>query len=469
MRVKVDAATRKPVEKSAADRSKFQPVTEDTMASVLATWTGIPVQKLTSDESVKLLQLEQQLHERVVGQAEAARAIGRAVRRARVGLSSPTRPVASFVFSGPTGVGKTELAKALAEVYYGDERASMVRLDMSEYMERHAVSKLTGPPPGYIGYEQGGQLTEAVRRQPHTVILLDEIEKAHPDVYNVMLQILDDGRLTDSKGRTVDFTNSILIMTSNVGSSAILEEVASAAAEEDGSDEEEYFIEEDEENERDYDEEETIVAEDDNEDEEESKSFEQVAAATPTTPNELISSVEAMERLISDAEAGRTAPIPTELQTMITQMRAITSTTKDALREVETNSGEENKEFAEAAGESAKAKEGEDAKKKQMMKKRSRRKSLVKRRRRTADDASGAFTSTAAAESYGRMQALVKKELLASFRPEFLNRLDEIIVFRSLTKPELTEVRMPSFMHSFSFVLYALLAFWKYLPGRLTD
>ena len=177
MRVKVDAATRKPVEKSAADRSKFQPVTEDTMASVLATWTGIPVQKLTSDESVKLLQLEQQLHERVVGQAEAARAIGRAVRRARVGLSSPTRPVASFVFSGPTGVGKTELAKALAEVYYGDERASMVRLDMSEYMERHTVSKLTGPPPGYIGYEQGGQLTEAVRRRPYNVVLFDEVEE----------------------------------------------------------------------------------------------------------------------------------------------------------------------------------------------------------------------------------------------------------------------------------------------------
>ena len=137
------------------------------------------------------------------------------------------------MFSGPTGVGKTELAKALAEVYYGDERASMVRLDMSEYMERHTVSKLTGPPPGYIGYEQGGQLTEAVRRQPHTVILLDEIEKAHPDVYNVMLQILDDGRLTDSKGRTVDFTNSILIMTSNVGSRAILDEVSALGEEED--------------------------------------------------------------------------------------------------------------------------------------------------------------------------------------------------------------------------------------------
>jgi len=197
-------------------------VTAEDVAAVVSTWTGIPVTALSSDESSSLLQLEARLHERVIGQDEAAQAIGRAVRRARVGLSSPTRPVASFLFSGPTGVGKTELAKALAAEYYGEEKA-MIRLDMSEYMESFAVSRLTGPPPGYVGYEAGGQLTEAVRRRPHAVLLLDEIEKAHPDVYNILLQILDDGRLTDNKGRTIDFTNVLLIMTSNLGSRAILE------------------------------------------------------------------------------------------------------------------------------------------------------------------------------------------------------------------------------------------------------
>merc|ERR1719389_1131496 len=169
-----------------------------------------------------MLDLEAQLHERVIGQNKAVSAIARALRRARVpGLRAPRRPVASLVFSGPTGVGKTELAKAVVESYYGAEKA-MVRIDMSEYMEAHAVSRLTGPPPGYVGYDQGGQLTEAVRRYPHTVVLLDEVEKAHPDVFNVLLQVLEDGRLTDNKGRTVSFRESLLIMTSNVGSKNIL-------------------------------------------------------------------------------------------------------------------------------------------------------------------------------------------------------------------------------------------------------
>merc|ERR1719316_715150 len=169
-----------------------------------------------------MLDLEDALHERVIGQGGAVSAIARALRRARVGLRSPTRPVASMIFCGPTGVGKTELAKAVAEQYYGEEKA-MVRLDMSEYMEAHSVSRLTGPPPGYVGYDEGGQLTDAVRRTPHTVVLFDEVEKAHPDVFNVLLQVLDDGRLTDNKGRTVDFSNAMIVLTSNVGSRKILE------------------------------------------------------------------------------------------------------------------------------------------------------------------------------------------------------------------------------------------------------
>ncbi|KAJ4850161.1 ATP-dependent Clp protease ATP-binding subunit ClpA cd4b, chloroplastic [Turnera subulata] len=195
-------------------------VTESDIQHIVSSWTGIPVEKVSSDESDRLLKMEETLHKRVIGQDEAVEAISRAIRRARVGLKNPNRPIASFIFSGPTGVGKSELAKALAAYYFGSEEA-MVRLDMSEFMERHTVSKLIGSPPGYVGYTEGGQLTEAVRRRPYTVVLFDEIEKAHPDVFNMMLQILEDGRLTDSKGRTVDFKNTLLIMTSNVGSSVI--------------------------------------------------------------------------------------------------------------------------------------------------------------------------------------------------------------------------------------------------------
>ncbi|MGQ9512652.1 ATP-dependent Clp protease ATP-binding subunit [Thermodesulfitimonas sp.] len=191
-------------------------VTEEDIAEIVASWTGIPVKQLKVEETERLLKLEEVLHQRVVGQDEAVSAVARAIRRARVGLKDPRRPIGSFIFLGPTGVGKTELAKALAETLFGDEDA-MVRIDMSEYMERHTVSRLVGAPPGYVGYEEGGQLTEAVRRRPYTVVLLDEIEKAHPDVFNILLQVMEDGRLTDAKGRTVDFKNTVIIMTSNVG------------------------------------------------------------------------------------------------------------------------------------------------------------------------------------------------------------------------------------------------------------
>ena len=200
--------------------NKTPTVTEEDIAQIVAAWTSIPVNKLTKSESEKLLQMEETLHGRIIGQDEAVVAVSRAIRRARVGLKSPNRPIASFIFSGPTGVGKTELTKALATYFFGSEEA-MVRLDMSEYMERHTVSKLIGSPPGYVGYNEGGQLTEAVRRRPYTVVLFDEIEKAHPDVFNLMLQIFEDGRLTDSKGRTIDFKNTLLILTSNVGSKVI--------------------------------------------------------------------------------------------------------------------------------------------------------------------------------------------------------------------------------------------------------
>ena len=189
----------------------------DDVAEVVAAWTGIPAGRLLEGETAKLLRMEDELGKRLIGQTAAVRAVSDAVRRARAGISDPDRPTGSFLFLGPTGVGKTELAKALADFLFDDERA-MVRIDMSEYGEKHSVARLVGAPPGYVGYEEGGQLTEAVRRRPYTVVLLDEVEKAHPEVFDVLLQVLDDGRLTDGQGRTVDFRNAILILTSNLGS-----------------------------------------------------------------------------------------------------------------------------------------------------------------------------------------------------------------------------------------------------------
>jgi len=200
-------------------------VTEEDIAEVVGKWTGIPVTSILTSEKQKLLALETILHEQVVGQDEAVTAVAAAIRRSRSGLSDPNRPLGSFIFLGPTGVGKTELAKALSELLF-DSKQAMVRLDMSEYMEKHTVARLIGAPPGYVGYDEGGQLTEAVRRRPYAVILFDEIEKAHPDVFNVLLQLLDDGRLTDSQGHTVDFRNTIVIMTSNVGSEYLLKPTA---------------------------------------------------------------------------------------------------------------------------------------------------------------------------------------------------------------------------------------------------
>ena len=193
---------------------------EEEIADIVSMWTGIPVFKLTEAETQKLMRMEEELHKRVIGQHAAIEAVSKAIRRSRAGLKDPKRPTGSFIFLGPSGVGKTELARTLAEFLFGDEEA-MTRIDMSEYMEKHSVSRLVGSPPGYIGYDEGGQLTEAVRRKPYCVLLLDEIEKAHPDVFNILLQILEDGRLTDAQGRTVDFRHAIVVMTSNVGASDI--------------------------------------------------------------------------------------------------------------------------------------------------------------------------------------------------------------------------------------------------------
>ena len=201
-------------------------VDEEDVARIVSRWTGIPVSKMLEGEVKKLVQMESRLRQRVIGQDEALEKVSNAIRRSRAGLSDPRRPIGSFIFLGPTGVGKTELARALAEFLFDDEHA-MVRIDMSEYMEKHSVSRLIGAPPGYVGYEEGGQLTEAVRRRPYSVLLFDEIEKANPDVFNVFLQIMDDGRLTDGKGRVVDFKNTILIMTSNIGSLSLSGDLSS--------------------------------------------------------------------------------------------------------------------------------------------------------------------------------------------------------------------------------------------------
>ncbi|NLB90391.1 MAG: ATP-dependent Clp protease ATP-binding subunit, partial [Clostridiales bacterium] len=220
-----EKALRKEIEQLRADWKKEKGtskdlVSQEDIAQVVASWTGIPVKKMTEDESQRLLRLEDTLHQRIIGQEEAVTAVSRAIRRARAGLQDPKRPIGSFIFLGPTGVGKTELCRALGEAMFGDEDA-MIRIDMSEYMEKHTVSRLIGSPPGYVGYEEGGQLTEAVRRKPYSVILLDEVEKAHPDVFNILLQILEDGRLTDNSGRVVNFKNTIIVMTSNAGAHAI--------------------------------------------------------------------------------------------------------------------------------------------------------------------------------------------------------------------------------------------------------
>ncbi|MFO0902938.1 MAG: ATP-dependent chaperone ClpB [Pirellulales bacterium] len=230
LRKRIEAESEADGKQASERRLLRQEVTEDEIATVVSAWTGIPVNRMLETERAKLLVLEERIHQRLVGQDEAVEAVANAVRRSRSGLQDPNRPIGSFLFLGPTGVGKTELCKALAEVMFDDEHA-LVRLDMSEYMERHTVSRLIGAPPGYVGYEEGGKLTEAVRRRPYCVILLDEIEKAHRDVFNILLQVLDDGRLTDNHGNTVDFTNTIVVMTSNLGSQAIQQVAADGGSE----------------------------------------------------------------------------------------------------------------------------------------------------------------------------------------------------------------------------------------------
>jgi ATP-dependent Clp protease ATP-binding subunit ClpB len=229
---KIKAATAKLAEAQKDHKMLKEEVDAEDIAEIVSKWTGIPVTRMLESERTKLLHLEDKIHERMVNQEEAVKAVADAIRRSRAGLQDEKRPIGSFIFLGTTGVGKTELARSLAEVLFNDEEA-IVRIDMSEYMEKFSVSRLIGAPPGYVGYEEGGQLTEAVRRRPYSVLLLDEIEKAHPEVFNVLLQLLDDGRLTDSKGRTVNFKNTIVIMTSNLGSQLIQEKISGAESDDD--------------------------------------------------------------------------------------------------------------------------------------------------------------------------------------------------------------------------------------------
>ena len=219
---KLEKSLERKMKRNQKKQNEIPELTTEDAAEVVSLWTQIPVTQLTKGDMERLRHLEKELHKHVIGQDEAVNAVAKAVKRSRVGPKSPNRPIGSFLFLGPTGVGKTELSKALAEALFGDENA-MIRVDMSEYMEKHSVSKMIGSPPGYVGYDEGGQLTEAVRRKPYSVVLFDEVEKAHPDVFNVLLQVLDDGRITDSQGRTVDFKNTIIILTSNIGSTYLLD------------------------------------------------------------------------------------------------------------------------------------------------------------------------------------------------------------------------------------------------------
>eukprot|EP00636_Phaeomonas_parva_P005664 CAMPEP_0118853596 /NCGR_PEP_ID=MMETSP1163-20130328/2125_1 /TAXON_ID=124430 /ORGANISM="Phaeomonas parva, Strain CCMP2877" /LENGTH=891 /DNA_ID=CAMNT_0006786175 /DNA_START=216 /DNA_END=2887 /DNA_ORIENTATION=- len=360
-------------------------VTPEDVAEVVARWTGVPVTRLTLDESQRLLGLEAQISSRVLGQSGAVNAVSRAVRRARAGLRKGGRPVASFLFCGPTGVGKTELAKALAEGYFGDERA-MVRLDMSEYMERHTVSRLTGPPPGYVGYEAGGQLTEAVRRQPHCLVLLDEVEKAHPDVFNVLLQVLDDGRLTDSAGRTVDFSNAMLIMTANVGSRAILEGMAA-----------------------------TQAAEGDSSDAEAADAPSPVYTPPPPEPSPAERLVAAFDALQDATEAmvgegGFDAGANADIKKILSDLSQQGASLRNAL-------GDDVPPLPAAASSTRGAAAAAAA----------------------PLNGEGAATSTPNYD-YDAIVATVKGELGEHFRPEFLNRLDELVVFQPLPSGDLTSV-----------------------------
>jgi len=338
-------------------------VTPEEIARVVALWTGIPVESVDEDESEKLMNLEENLADRVIGQRQPVISIAKAIRRSRMGLKDPSRPVASFIFSGPTGVGKTELAKALADTYFGSED-NIIRLDMSEYMERFATSRMIGSPPGYVGFDDGGQLTEAVRRKPHSLILFDEIEKAHPDVFNILLQILDDGRLTDSKGRTVDFTNTLIIMTSNVGSSSILEASGHDA-----------------------------IVQQQQEEEQEEEMETNPDGPTNNSRGSRFAALKGKEKEEQKTTTTQEDPILTSLRAQIEELK---------------------RENADLKG-----------------------KQVVEEVAINSDSAEHEGQGDASAEArYQDIKSRVFGELQQRFRPEFLNRLDEVIVFRPLDKAE---------------------------------